>query len=85
MRAMTGDRDSDRVAPGRRFPTWLTISIAGAAVLSLALIAGLQYHKQRQLRAEGELAKQQTVLALRIAAQELHFAQEKVQKLHTVW
>jgi hypothetical protein len=42
------------------------------------LATGLEYRRERNLRAEGEAAKQQLVLALRIAGVKLHVAQEKV-------
>jgi hypothetical protein len=52
---------------------------ATAGVLACALLAtGLEYRRERHLRAEGEAAKQQLVLALRIAGVKLHVAQEKV-------
>ncbi|MGA2326377.1 MAG: hypothetical protein ABSH05_08815 [Bryobacteraceae bacterium] len=52
---------------------------AAAGVLACALLAaGLEYRREQHLRAEGEAAKQQLVLALRIAGAKLHVAQEKV-------
>jgi hypothetical protein len=52
---------------------------ATAGVLACALLAtGLEYRRERHQRAEGEAAKQQLVLALRIAGVKLHVAQEKV-------
>ena len=39
MCPMTRAQDSDRTASGRRFPTWLKISIAVAVVLGLAVAA----------------------------------------------
>lgn len=52
---------------------------AAAGLLACAVLAaGLQYHSQQRVRAEGEAAKQQLVLALRIAGTKLHTAQAKV-------
>lgn len=61
------------------------LRLAGAVAAVLALVAGSQYYRQQQMRTEGELAKQQVVLALRITAGELQFAQNKVQQLNSVW
>jgi len=53
---------------------------ATAAALVAALVGGGIYHRhvQRQ-RAEGEAAKQQLILALRIAGSKLQLAKSKVQ------
>lgn len=52
---------------------------AAAGMLACALLAiGLQYQQRQRARAEGEAAKQQLVLALRIAGTKLHMAQAKV-------
>jgi hypothetical protein len=54
---------------------------AGAVALSLVLVvAGLRYQRDREMRAEGEHAKEQVMLALRITADKLQFVQEKIQK-----
>ena len=57
---------------------------AGVAVASLTLIAGLEYHRQRQVRLQGELAKEQAVLALQIAADKLQVTQQKVYRAISV-
>ena len=53
---------------------WATAGVVACALL----VAGLEYRHERHLRAEGEAAKQQLVLALRIAGAKLYVAQEKV-------
>jgi hypothetical protein len=65
-----------RLASGFQAPLWRW---ATAGVLACALLGtGLEYRREQRLRAEGEAAKQQLVLALRIAGAKLHVAQEKV-------
>jgi hypothetical protein len=52
---------------------------AAAGLVACALLAaGFEYQHERQQRAEGEAAKQQLVLALRIAGAKLRGVQEKV-------
>lgn len=76
-------------APPARKPWWQALSAAfrpamvrwatvGVAASVLFGVGGLEYHRQQQVRAEGEAAKQQLVLALRIAGSKLHMAQQKV-------
>jgi hypothetical protein len=55
-----------------------------AASLAISLIvpfAALEYRQQRQIRAQGEAAKQQLILAMRIAGTELHHARQEVQRM----
>ncbi len=56
--------------------------VAAAAVLCIAILSGLTYQRQQRIQAEGERAKQQLMLALRITAEELRTVHEKVQGLH---
>ena len=42
------------------------------------LLAGLEMRRQREFRARGEAAKQQLMLAVRIAGSKLQLAQAKV-------
>ena len=56
---------------------------AGALAAMIALVAGVEFYRQRQIRIEGELAKEQVMLALRITASELQYAKQKVLKLRT--
>ena len=54
---------------------------AAAAVCAAVVICGIQYRQAQQERAEGEAAKQQLVLALRIAGSKLQLAKSKVQQI----
>jgi hypothetical protein len=55
---------------------------ATAAVLCVLVIGGVVYQReQAQRRAEGEAAKQQVMLALRIAGTKVRLAQDRVQQL----
>jgi hypothetical protein len=61
---------------------------ASAAALCVALLAGGLHYRQVQLRAEreraqGEAAKQQLMLALRIAGSKLQLAKAKVNEMNT--
>lgn len=53
---------------------WATAGALACAMLA----AGLQYQHERRLQAQGEAAKQQLVLALRIAGTKLEMARAKV-------
>ena len=57
---------------------------AAVAAVTLCLVVGSIYYRslQRQ-RAEGEAAKQQLMLALRIAGSKLQLAKEKVNEINT--
>ena len=56
---------------------------AAAAALAGALIAGgMQYRRVQRERAEGEAAKQQLMLALRIAGSKLQLAKAKVNEIN---
>jgi len=53
--------------------------VALRVVASIAIpFAALQYHKEQKLRAEGAMAKQQLVFAMRVAGSKLHHVQRKV-------
>jgi hypothetical protein len=55
---------------------------AVAMVLCVVVLAGLGYrHEQARRRAEGEAARRQVMLALRIANAKIKLAQMKVQQL----
>jgi hypothetical protein len=51
-------------------PVWVTASVVAAMLL---VTSGMQYQRQRQ----GELAKQQVMLALEIAGSKLNYVQKK--------
>lgn len=56
--------------------------VAVTAALFLAVLSGLEYQRQQRLLAEGERAKEQVLLALRITANELQQVHHKVQGLN---
>ena len=59
-----------------------SIRWATAAVLCVLVIGGVVYQReQAQRRAEGEAAKQQVMLALRIAGTKVKLAQDRVQQI----
>lgn len=54
---------------------WVALSV----ILSIMIpFAGVQYQKERRLRAEGEKAKDQLVFAVHVAGSKLHRVQQKV-------
>ena len=55
--------------------------VAASVVILVVPFAALEYRHERQVRAQGETAKQQLVLAMRIAGAELHHAQQQVQRI----
>ena len=69
-------------APGTGRWDWLlwpqALRWATAVTLSLVLLLVVQFNTERRRRAEGELAKAQVVTALRITAEKLQYAREKV-------
>ncbi|MBZ5687990.1 MAG: hypothetical protein LAP86_23490 [Acidobacteriia bacterium] len=57
---------------------------AALAAVSISLvIGGVHYRNLQRQRAEGEAAKQQLMLALRIAGSKLQLAKEKVNEINT--
>jgi hypothetical protein len=61
-------------AESRRARGWWPA--AAAAVLLLA--GGLEFERERRMRIDGELAKKQVVLAIRIASTKLQVLKEKI-------
>ncbi len=56
--------------------------VAASLVISVVVpFAALEYRHERQIRVQGQMAKQQLVLGLRIAGTELHRAQKQVQRI----
>ena len=55
-------------------------ALAGALCLLLA-VAGVEYWQRKQEKAQGEAAKAQLMLALRITANKLQLAQERIHQL----
>ena len=62
--------------------TWPQLRWAAAAALCLLIVGGITYqHEQRLERARGEAAKQQVMIALRIAGSKVQLARAKLQNL----
>jgi len=59
-------------------------ALAGALCLVLT-VSGIEYKRSREEHARGEAAKEQLMLALRITADKLQLAQEKVQEHAAPW
>ncbi len=57
---------------------------APALVVLLVLITGFEYVRQRRIRAEGEQAKRQVLLALEITARQLRFVEKSIQKVSPI-
>ena len=55
--------------------------VVASVVILVVPFAALEYRHERQVRAQGEIAKQQLILAMRIAGAELHRAQQQVQRI----
>jgi hypothetical protein len=55
--------------------------VAASVLILVVPFAALEYRHERQVRAQGEMAKQQLMLAMRIAGTELRNAQQKVQRM----
>ena len=51
---------------------------AAAAAAVVVLAGGVEVERERRVRAEGEYAKQQVMLALRITGSKLRFVKEKI-------
>ncbi len=69
----------------QRSRRWFAMPVlrwAAAAVIIIAAGGGFEYHKQVQERREGERAKQQVMLALRITSEKLQQVQWKVRQLN---
>ena len=70
--------------PWEAFRLWVhppSLRWASAAALTLVLLAGFQYTAERRRRAQGEAAKEQVLMALRITADKLEYTREKVQRV----
>jgi hypothetical protein len=72
--------------PAARPGVWAWLRSPGlrwalAATLPLVLLLAFQYNAERRRRAEGERAKAQMLTALRITADKLEYAREKVSRV----
>ncbi len=57
--------------------------VAASLVISIVVpFAALEYRHEQQIRVQGQTAKQQLMLGLRIAGTELHHAQQQVQRVN---
>jgi hypothetical protein len=52
-----------------------------ALVLCLAVIGGLEYRRAQEEKQRGEAARQQVMIALRIAGKKIQIAESKLQHL----
>lgn len=60
-----------------RPPAWRWAA-AGALACTLMVVSGVQHQREQRRRAEGERAKQELMLALKIAGTKLHETQVKI-------
>ena len=76
-------------AHGPRWLSWLEVPrlrwVAAVASLAIVLVAGVELRERREQRSEGERAKQQVMVALRLTASQLQFTQEKVRKISSAF
>ena len=54
---------------------WVALSLLASILIP---VGAVQYHREMRQRAEGEMAKKQLVLAVRVAGNKLHRVQQKV-------
>ncbi len=66
------------VEASRRSAPWISRWLAAAAACALLAAGGLEYRAYERSRAEGQAAKQQLMIAMRIAGSKLRVAQQKV-------
>ena len=70
--------------PWEAFRLWFQLPSprwAAAAALTVVLLAGYQYTVEQRRRAQGEAAREQVLLALRITADKVEYARAKVQRV----
>ena len=90
LKVLTRAQHQNSAAQEAQRASWLSIFSqtllrwAAVAAVTICLVVGGIYHRnlQRQ-RAEGEAAKKQLMLALRIAGSKLQLAKEKVNEINT--
>ena len=69
--------------PWEAFRLWFQLPSSrwvAAAALTVVLLAGYQYTAERRRRAQGEAAKEQVLMALRITAEKLEYTRAKVEQ-----
>jgi hypothetical protein len=57
---------------------WVAVSVIASILIPMAAV---EYRSQRRARAEGEMAKERLVLAVRIAGSKLHRVQQRVRDI----
>ena len=57
---------------------WVAASLA---VSLMVPFGALEYRREREIRARGQMAKQKLILAVRITGTELHHAQQKISRI----
>jgi len=57
---------------------WIAAIAAG-----LLLAGGLEFERERRIRAQGEAAKQQVIMALQITSNKLQFIKEKIHAIES--
>lgn len=62
---------------------WPHLRWVTAVAAMVMVVAGVTWERERRMRAEGELAKQRLMLALRITASKLQFVKEKLNAMDT--
>jgi hypothetical protein len=90
LKVLAGAQCQNSAANDAQRASWLSIFSqpllrwsAVAAVTICLVIGGIYYRNLQRQRAEGEAAKQQLMLALRIAGSKLQLAKEKVNEINT--
>jgi hypothetical protein len=69
---------AERVLAGAPATRWTRPRWAAAIAAALLLAAGVEFERERRLRAEGEQAKQRVMLALHITGSKLRQVKEKI-------
>jgi hypothetical protein len=90
LKVLAGAQRQNSAAQEAQRASWLStfsqplLRWAAVAALTFCLvIGGMCYRTLQRQRAEGEAAKQQLMLALRIAGSKLQLAKEKVNEINT--
>jgi hypothetical protein len=90
LRVLVRAQHENSAAHDAQRTSWLSIFsqplvrwVALAAISICLIIGGVHYRNLQRQRAEGEAAKQQLMLALRIAGSKLQLAKEKVNEINT--
>ena len=90
LKVLARVQQQNSAAQEARKTSWMSIfsqpllrwAAVGAVTICL-VVGGIYYRNLQRQRAEGEAAKQQLMLALRIAGSKLQLAKEKVNEINT--